>query len=217
MLPGDRDLVPRSNGMATHAWLEWASFTGEKRVRDFALLSLDRGWTQCWQAPFGMLRRDAFGEIARVPQLTDQVEMGRACVLGAHLAGRAVDLARAEQVGELIEKIFADPRRGCWRTQAAADKNGRIRNAACDPRENARAALFFCELASVTGHPRWREAAKRTISKYAPDLGKAALDSGDWALAVRALGGAELSPRPEWKAPAELPKTPRSKSYGKKR
>ena len=103
---GDRELAPRSNGMATHAWLKWAALTGQARVRDFALLSLDRGWKQCWQEPFGMLRRGTFGEIEGVPQLTDQVEMGRACVLGAHLASRAVDLERAEHIGELIETSF---------------------------------------------------------------------------------------------------------------
>ena len=214
---GDRQLVPYSNGMATHAWLEWAALTGDTRTRDFSLKSLDRAWIECWQPPFGMMRRGVFGELERAPQLADQVEMGRAFVLAAHLASRAVDLERAQQIGELVETYFADAKKGCWRTQAAPDKKGKIRNAACDPQENARAALFLCELASVTGQPKWREAAQRGINAWRGDLDHAALAAGDWALAVRALAGADLPARPQWQAPAEAKPTPRSKSYGKKR
>jgi uncharacterized protein YyaL (SSP411 family) len=214
---GDRDLVPRSTVMATRAWFQWAALTGEPRVRDFALLSLDRAWKECWTAPYGMLRRGTFGEIEKVPQLTDQVEMGRAYVLGAHIGGRAGDLKRAETIGELIETVFADAKKGCWKTQAAADKKGRIKNAACDPLENARAALFFCELASVTGQPRWRDAARRAIASYAGDFGRAGLEAADWALAVRALDGADLPARPEWKAPPQDKPQQRVKSYGRAR
>jgi uncharacterized protein YyaL (SSP411 family) len=214
---GDRNLVPRSNGMAIHAWLQWAAVNGDPHVRDFALLSLDRAWKEEWQSPFGMLRKGTFGEIEVLPQFIDQVEMGRAYVLGAHIGGRAVDLERAEQMGEQIERVFADPKKGCWGTQASADKHEKIKLAACDPLENARGALFMCELASVSGKSRWREAAQRVINAYSKDIGKAGLGSAQWALAVRALGGADLPPKPEWKAAAEVKPTPRSKSYGKKR
>ncbi len=214
---GTRDLVPRSNGMAIHAWLEWAALTGEARWRDVALGSLDRTWRECWNDSSGMLGRDAFGEARHSPQLADQVEMGRAYVLGAHLASRAADLERALTIGALIERDYTDPKKGCWRTQAVPDRHGKIRAAACDPSENARAVLFLCELASVAGQPRWRVAARRGLQSFRGDLDRAGLEAADWALAVRALEGADLTARPQWKDAAASKPEPRSKRYPVKR
>jgi uncharacterized protein YyaL (SSP411 family) len=213
---GDRNLVPRSNGMAIRAWFEWAAATGLPRARDFGLKSLDRTWSECWVDSVGMLRHNAFGEVTMAPQLTDQVEMGRAYVLGAHIGSRETDLKRAETVGELVERNFADPKKGTWRTQAMMDHNGKIRSAASDPAENARAALFLAELASVSGDSRWREAARRGIQAWSDNIDHAGDAAGDWALALRALGGADLPKRPEWK-PDPIQHTPTSKSYPGKR
>lgn len=212
----DRDLVPRTNGLAIRAWLQWAAATANPRARDFGLKSLDRTWSQCWVDSIGMLRRNAFGEVIQQPQLADQVEMGRAYVLGAHLGSRENDLKRAVAVGELLERNFADPKKGTWRTQAVPDKSGKIRSAASDPAENSRVALFLAELASVTGEGRWREAAKRGIRAWSGNADHAGDSAGDWALALRALAGADLPTRPEWKV-EEIKKTPTSKRYpGKK-
>lgn len=213
---GDRDLVPRSNGMAIHAWMEWAAATGYPRVRDFGLKSLDRTWSECWVDTIGMIRHNAFGEVTMAPQLEDQVEMGRAYLLGAHLGSRETDLKRAVAVGELLERNFADPKKGTWRTQAMMDRSGKIRSAASDPAENARAALFLAELASVTGDSRWRVAARRGIGAWSDNIEHAGDAAGDWALALRALGGADLPKRPEWK-PDPIQHTPTSKSYPGKR
>jgi len=202
--------------MAIRAWMEWAAATGFPRVRDFGLKSLDRTWSECWAESLGMLRHNAFGQVTMAPQLADQVEMGRAYVLGAHLGGRETDLKHAVAMGELVERNFADPKKGTWRTQAAMDHSGKVRSAASDPAENARAALFLAELASVTGDSRWREAARRGIRAWADNLEHAGDAAGDWALALRALGGADLPKRPEWK-PDPVQHTPTSKSYPGKR
>jgi uncharacterized protein YyaL (SSP411 family) len=213
---GDRNLVPRSNGLAIRAWMEWAAATANPRPRDFGLKSLDRTWSECWTDSMGMLRHNAFGEVSDPPQLADQVEMGRAYVLGAHLGSREIDLKHAVTVGELVERNFADPKKGTWRTQAAKDHSGKIHSAASDPAENARAALFLAELASVTGDSRWREAAQRGIRAWAENMGHAGDAAGDWALALRALTGADLPKRPEWKV-EPVQHTPTSKSYPGKR
>jgi hypothetical protein len=84
---GDRDLEPRSNGLAIHAWLVWAATTRSTSRRDFALRSLDRVWENCWTPPLGLVRKDDFGDLSLEPQLVDQVEMGRAYVLAARLCG----------------------------------------------------------------------------------------------------------------------------------
>lgn len=211
----DRKLIPRSNGLAIRAWIQWAAATANPRARDFGLKSLDRSWTECWTDSLGMLRRDAFGEVKEPPQLADQVEMGRAYVLGAHIGSRESDLKRAVTIGELIERNFADPKKGAWRTQANADHSGKIKSAAADPAENARAALFLAELASLTGDARWRAAAERGIHAWSGNVDHAGEAAGDWALALRAVQGADLPARPEWKVDP-VQHTPTSKSYGKK-
>jgi uncharacterized protein YyaL (SSP411 family) len=213
---GDRQLVPRSNGMAIRAWLEWAAASAAPRARDFGLKSLDRTWSECWADSLGMLRHNAFGEVSMAPQLVDQVEMGRAYLMGAHLGSREVDLQHAVAIGELIERNFADPKKGTWRTQASPDKSGKIKSAASDPAENSRAALFLAELASVSGDGRWREAARRGINAWSDNIDHAGESAGDWALALRALSGADLPQRPEWKV-EPVQKTPTSKRYPGKR
>ncbi len=207
---GDREMVPAANGPAIRATLRWAAASGEPRWRDFAWKSLDRLWAQGWTAEFGFMRRGALGELISVPRLDDQVEMGRAFVLAAHLAGRAADLERARAIGELLLRHFEDRKQGGLRVQLAFAKDGRVKNAARDPEPNARAARFLAELASVSGEPRFRDAARRLVETYVPKRSRPAPDDAEWVLAMRGLERAELPDRGEWKserapAPAAAP------------
>ena len=202
---GDRDLVPESDGLAIQAWLRWSALTAEPRVRDFGWKSLERTWEQCWNPDFGMLRHGAFGELLKAPQLSDQVEAGRAYALAAQLGGRAADLERARAIGDLLIRRFEYPLKGGFRTQAVPDRKGQTRNAARVSDENARAALFLAELASVSGDPRYRESAARAVRSFEHDFEKGGLELADWALAVRALSRPDLPARPEWKS-VEVPR-----------
>lgn len=211
---GSRDLEPEANGFAIHAWLEWAAASRDPRYRDFALKSLDRTWAVCWNSSFGMLRRGSFGELLEQPQLVDQVEIGRAFVLGARYGGRAIDLQRARGIGDLLLARFEDREKGGLRIQAVLKKNGETKKAARVREENARAALFLAELAVVTGDPRYRAAAQRTCDAFADDLDKAGLEAADWALASRMIVHPALPPRPEWKVIAvKAPARRRSTSF----
>jgi uncharacterized protein YyaL (SSP411 family) len=204
---GDRDLQPRANGFAIHAWLAWAAATSDPRVRDFALKSLDRVWTSSWNPDFGLLRRDPFGELRSAPQLEDQTEMGRALVLAAHLGGRAADLARAKTLGEMLLARYEDPQKGGFASQASP-KQGKVKRSGRDAGENARAARFLAELASVTGERKYREAALRASRAFARDLEKASGEpAAEWALALRAIAAPDLPRRPVWQA-AEPPTKP---------
>jgi len=195
---GNRELVPESNGAAIHAYLEWAAASKDPRVRDFALKSLDRAWTENWNPDFGMMRHAATGDVNAPPQLVDQAEMGRAYVLGAHLGGRPGDLERARAIGDLVIARFEDREKGGWRTQAVPDKKGVTKRAARVPDENARTALFLCELSSITGDTKYRDSARRSIQAFRENMEKSGLEAADWALAVRALGQADFPERPDW-------------------
>jgi len=211
---GDRDLVAAANGPAIHATLRYAAATGETRWRDFAWRSIDRMWATGWNAEFGFMRRSTFGDLLSVPRLDDQVEMGRALVLAAHVAGRAADLDRARAIGELLIARFEDRRQGGMRVQVALAKDGRVKNAARDPEPNARAARFLGELASITGDVKFRDAARRLVDAFVPGRSRPAVDDADWVLAMRGLERAELPARPEWKsAPAEKPKPAEPRSW----
>ncbi|MBI1797642.1 MAG: hypothetical protein HYR74_11415 [Candidatus Eisenbacteria bacterium] len=196
---GDRTLQPAANGIAIHAWLAWASATGDPRPRDFALRSLDRVWGTGMDEALGVLiRRDDFGAVAAMPQLADQIETGRALLFAAQACGRAQDMVRARALAEVVLAKFADTERGGCFTQASPRKDGTIRRAARNPGENARAALFFAELGAATGEARWSDAARRTIAAFDHDIEKTDLDAADWALALETLLAPEAPAPPVW-------------------
>ncbi|MEO5617976.1 MAG: hypothetical protein ABIS67_09405 [Candidatus Eisenbacteria bacterium] len=206
---GDRELIPAANGPAIRATLRWAAAAGEPRWRDFAWKSLDRLWTSGWNAEWGFLRLGAMGQVTSVPRLDDQVEMGRAFVLAAHVAGRQSDLVRAQAIGELLLKHFEDRKQGGMRVQVSVAKDGRVRSAARDAEPNARAARFLGELASVTGDARFRDAARRLVENFVPNRNRPAVDDADWVLAIRGLTRTDLPARGEWTAtPAKAPTPP---------
>jgi uncharacterized protein YyaL (SSP411 family) len=195
---GDQLLVPVDNGYAIHAYFCWGAATGETKWRDFGFKSLDEVWTSCWDPNLGMLRRGDFGDVTSPPRLEDQVEMGRAYVLGTHVGGREVDLNHARAIGELLLNNFEDDKHGGMRDQAVVDKDGKIKNASRDAGQNARAALFLAELASITGDGKYREAARRTVASFESDLDRPSPDCADWAMALRAIAKPDLPDRVEW-------------------
>lgn len=208
---GDRQLVPESNGAAIRVWMEWAARTGNPRHRDFAWKSLDRTWTECWMGAPGMVRRGFLGELTEAPRLVDQIEMGRAYLFAAHLAGREADLTRAQEIADTMLVVYSDPKGG-FRTRAVANRKGIIKNASRELDENARAARFLAELASVAGQSRYREAARRTLDAFDKELEKASpLEAAEFALALRALHASDLPERVEWKEVVQEKKpTPRA-------
>lgn len=206
---GDRSLVPESNGPAIVAWLRWGAEIGDLHYREFAWKSLDRLWTSNWQEGPGLVRRGTFNEITEAPRLVDQVEMGRAFMLAAHLAGRESDLARAKTIADLVLATYELPKCGL-RSTAMPDKKGGVKRAPCKFEENGRAVRFLAELSSVTGEGKYREAARRVAAAFAEDLERdRGLGGAEWALALRAIEKPDLPERLEWKAkPAPAPAPP---------
>lgn len=209
------ELVPEANGFAIHAWLEWAAATTDRVKRDFALRSLDRVWDTCWVPDLGLLRRGSFGEVVKPPQLVDQVEMGRAFILAARIAGRRADAEHARTLGDLVIARFENQEKGGFLTQWSATRKGKIRSAARVPAENARVARFLCELTTLTGDSKYREAARRAWRELEEKLDKPRLDAAEWALAIHAAIEPELPSAPRWPRIAEntAPVGWRSKSF----
>ncbi len=196
---GDRALVPEANGKAIRAWLRWAAATADPRTRDFALKSLDRVWETCWAEGVGMVHPDEFGRASGAPRLTDQTEMGRAYVLGAHLAGRQSDLDRARKLGNLLLAHFEDPEKGGFAEDATPHgEGGKVHRGGRKFDQNASAVRFLAELASISGMNEYRDAARRAVQAFDGNLGHPGADAADWALALRALKVPDLPPRPKW-------------------
>jgi hypothetical protein len=199
---GGRALVPEVNGEAIRAWLRWAAATADPRTRDFALKSLDRVWETCWVDDRGLMRPDEFGDASPAPRLTDQAEMGRAFVLGAHLAGRQADLDRARTLGDLLLDHFEDTEKGGFCEVATpAGSGGKVKRGGRKYDQNASAVRFLAELASITGQNQYRDAARRAVQAFDRDLGHKREDAAEWALALRALKVPDLPQRPDWKEP----------------
>jgi len=191
---GDQDLIPEVNGVAIHAWLRWWAIARETRKRDFALRSIDRVWATCWQESLGLVRT-SFEQGQGWPRLADQVEMGRALALSAHLVGRASDLARARKIADLLLVEFADGHGG-FMSVAERNRKGQLRHGSSGARENGRAALFLVEMAHVAHEPRYLAAARQTWRAFEKSLRKARLDSADWALALDAVVAPNFPAKP---------------------
>src|SRR5262249_26160482 len=181
---GARALAPDVNGEAIRAWLRWAAATADSRTRDFALKSLDHMWESCWAEGQGLMRRDQFGNGMGAPRLTDQTEMGRAYVLGAHLAGRQADLDRAKKLGDLLLAHFEDPEKGGFAEVATPHGDeGKAHRGGRKFDENASAVRFLAELASISGTNDYRDAARRAVQAFEKNLGHPGADeAADWAL-----------------------------------
>ena len=206
---GDRDLVPAANGVAIHAWLEWAAANTDAGQRDFAIRSIERVWEVSFDPLGVLLRKNNVGDVLAWPQLSDQVEMGRALVLSARLCDRAKDLERAKALGRVVIGKFEDRTKGGFMTQARPKKDGTIQRAGRDAAENARAALFMAELAAATGDHAFHDAGRRALAAFDAEQAKAGLGAADWALAQRALLEPETPEAPAWRAAAVQPATPR--------
>jgi uncharacterized protein YyaL (SSP411 family) len=205
------DLVPEINGIAIRAWLEWTAATVDVPKRGFAVRSLDRVWDTCWKPEFGLVRLGTFGEVVMAPQLVDQVEMGRAFVWGAQIARRPDDEERARKLGDLVLARFEDPEKGGFFTRWTPTKDGKTRRADRVPAENARAAHFLCELTTLTGDAKYRDAARRAWRALGEKLDEQGLAAAGWALAVRAAIEPRLPQTPPWPQTAEnkAPERPR--------
>jgi uncharacterized protein YyaL (SSP411 family) len=207
---GHGELVPEINGIAAHAWLEWAAVTRDPHRRAEALATLDRMWTERWVESHGFLRADPAK--APEPRLVDQVEMGRAYVLGASICGRARDRERAVAIGKLVLERFPDKDdQGGFRAWTVRKKNGTISGGKPEAAGNARASRFLCELSALTGDDRYRLAAGHAWMRFARENEKPSLGAADWALAVRAAVDADLTGAPEWaESKSSAPAQPRS-------
>jgi uncharacterized protein YyaL (SSP411 family) len=213
---GDRELQPAANGVAVHAWLGWAASNADPAPRDFALRSIERVWQTCFDPLGVLLRRGSMGEVLEWPRLSDQVEMGRALVLSWRLCGRQKDLERARGLGRVVIEKFEDKTRGGFMTQARPKKDGSIHRAGREVAENARAALFFAELAAATGDRDFHDAGRRALDAFADAQEKPGLAAADWALAQRALLDPDTPEAPAWRASAaKLPETPRVIRFGR--
>ncbi|TMQ71698.1 MAG: hypothetical protein E6K81_09435 [Candidatus Eisenbacteria bacterium] len=199
----DLELVPDANGLAIHAWLGWAAATRDTMRRNFGFRSLDRVWQQCWMPDIGLVRRGMFGEVLAPPQLVDQVEVGRALVLAARLMDGRADQDHARMLGDLLVTRFQDPERGGFSARWEPTGKGTAKRSGRSSADNARAARFLCELTTLTGDTKYRDAARRAWGDLARELDKPSLDAADWALALEAALEPALPDRPQWPTAAE--------------
>jgi uncharacterized protein YyaL (SSP411 family) len=165
-----------------------------------------------------MLRRGVFGEVLAQPLLVDQAEMGRALVMAATIGGREKDRQRAVVVGDLVLGVFANHDKGGFYSKAKTDDKGKANGGGHDSYQNARAALFLAELATLTGEEKYREGARNAIASFTPEIEKPDLEAADWALAVRALSTDDRPQAPTWATTVERERTaPVTRRYNTRR
>ena len=80
------------------------------------------------------------------------------------------------------------------------------------------AAIGSEETNLVTGEAKYRDAARRAIAAFTPEIEKPEFEAADWALAVRALSTDDRPQAPTWAVIAERDRTPpKSRRYNTRR
>jgi uncharacterized protein YyaL (SSP411 family) len=127
------------------------------------------------------------------------------------LCGRPADRGRAVALGDLLLARYEEGGAG-FRTAALPKRDGTIQKAGKNSGENARAARFLVELATLTGTARYREAAMRAWAAFEKKEDKLGLNAADWALAAHDWSVLSFPSAPTWVNAAEPERPVRKKS-----
>jgi uncharacterized protein YyaL (SSP411 family) len=206
---GSREFEPEANGIALQGWIRWAAAHDDARRRGHAWRTTDMLWNTCREEDLGMVRRDTWGTIHDPSILSDQVEMARGCLFLFAAAGRDSDGLRAAALVRHLKTHFEDERKGGYREEYAYERFGHAHRASRPSDDNARAARLLIEYGVANADTSAIASARRTLTSFVRDT-RPRLETGEWALALRALWappGDALPARARF-APAPVAKAP---------
>ncbi len=184
----DKNIYSDWNGQMLRAYLAAYPVLGEKKLLDFALLSLDKIKKNAWDATLGMAHNPAAKTVVH-GLIADNVEIARASSLAFQLTGKKEYLDFAKEIMAWVLKNLQDAKGGGFYSSPLANLSyGNLSFPDKPFDENSTTALALIELYRLTGDTTYKKAAEHTLkllSKFYPNRGYMA---GAFAAALRLYG-----------------------------
>jgi len=184
----DKNIYSDWNGRMIRAYLTAYPVLGEKKLLEFALLSLDRIRKTAWDAKLGMAHNPAAKTILR-GLVADNVEVARASAMAYQTTGKKEYLDFAKEITAWVLKNLQDAKGGGFYSAPLSNLSyGNLSFPDKPFDENSEATLALVELHRLTGDAAYKKAAEHTLkllSKFYPNRGYMA---GTFALALRQFG-----------------------------
>ena len=184
----DKNLFSDWNGQMIRAYLTAYPVLGEKKLLDFALLSLDRIKKTAWDAKAGMAHNPAAKSVVR-GLISDQVEVARASSMAYQVTGKKEYLNFTKEVMTWVLNNLQDAKGGGFFSSPLSNLSyGNLSFPDKPFDENSAAVLALVELYRLTGDATYKKAAEHTLkllSKFYPNRGYMA---GSFAAALRLYG-----------------------------
>ncbi|MCI0595307.1 MAG: DUF255 domain-containing protein, partial [candidate division Zixibacteria bacterium] len=181
----DKNIFSDWNGQMIRAYLAAYPVLGEKKLLDFALLSLDKIKKTVWDTKLGMAHNPAAKTVVR-GLIADQVEVARAASMAYQVTGKKEYLDFAKEIMAWVLKNLQDAKGGGFYSAPLANLSyGNLSLPDKPFDENATTALALIELYRLTGDAVYKKAAEHTLkllSKFYPNRGYMA---GTFATALR--------------------------------
>ncbi|MCI0596546.1 MAG: DUF255 domain-containing protein, partial [candidate division Zixibacteria bacterium] len=181
----DQNIFSDWNGQMIRAYLAAYPVLGEKKLLDFALLSLDKVKKTAWDATLGMSHNPAAKTVVH-GLIADQVEVARASSMAYQITGKKEYLDFAREIMAWVLKNLHDAKGGGFYSSPLANLSyGNLSFPDKPFDENSEAALALIELYRLTGDATYKKAAEHTLkllSKFYPNRGYMA---GTFATALR--------------------------------
>jgi uncharacterized protein YyaL (SSP411 family) len=178
----DRSIFTGWNGLMVSSYLKIFQVSGHKPLKEFALKTLDRLWTERYVPEKGLAHGMRQGQPRGFGWLEDQVNVAKASIEAFMTTNDKTHLNRAEQLADYLVKEALDYQGGGFFDRPSTPSDRGLLKFPSKPLEvNIQAAMLFCDLYYLTLTPHYREKAERTI-QYVLD------SSGPLPIALTALG-----------------------------
>ena len=198
----DRTLYTGWNSMAVTAYLETARVLRNEHARAFALLTLRRILAEAWDGADNLFHVIAYADSAPVTEprvagtLEDYAFTIHACVDAWFASGRMEFYHAGVKLADAMIARFHDDANGGFFDSAQSDGASPLgalsarRKPLQDsptPAGNPTAAAALLRLETLSGTPKYREIAQRTLENFAAVVEHLGLNAGSYALALERM------------------------------
>ncbi|MDT7044182.1 thioredoxin domain-containing protein [Candidatus Nitronereus thalassa] len=160
----DHSIYTGWNGLMAKSFLVTSQVFGDERLREYALLTLDRLFEERYQPGKGMAHVIHEGHLKQFGLLEDQLWFTAALAEAYVTTGLSTYLDRAEQIVQDMIPLLEDKQGGGFFDRPRnVGSQGLLKFPYKDIKTNASLALVLSELSYLTGEVAYRDLAKRVL------------------------------------------------------
>jgi len=178
----DRSIFTGWNGLMVLSYLKIFQVSGHESLKEFALKTLNRLWTERYVPTKGLAHGMSQGQPRGFGWLEDQVYFSKASIEAFMTTNDKLYLQRAEQLADYLVRYSLDNQGGGFFDRPSLPSDRGLLKFPSKPLEaNIQTAMLFCDLYYLTLNQHYRKEAERTL-QYVLD------SSGPLPIALTALG-----------------------------